>query len=107
MRTTATAAPDSSSTCRNIPASSSPPSQIGTNALALLGGVVGEAAFSPFFKWCLSFVFTPEQIHGVDFVISFVLATLLFVIFADLLPKRLAVAKPEETAMTVVRPTFV
>ena len=81
--------------------------QIGTNALALLGGVVGEAAFSPFFKWCLSFVFTPEQIHGVDFVISFVLATLLFVIFADLLPKRLAVAKPEETAMTVVRPTFV
>ena len=29
------------------------------------------------------------------------------VIFADLLPKRLAVAKPEETAMTVVRPTFV
>ena len=33
--------------------------QIGTNALALLGGVVGEAAFSPFFKWCLSFVFTP------------------------------------------------
>ena len=87
--------------------------QIGTSGLvggaliACLGGVVGEAAFSPFFKWCLSFVFTPEQIHGVDFVISFVLATLLFVIFADLLPKRLAVAKPEETAMTVVRPTFV
>lgn len=35
--------------------------QIGTNALALLGGVVGEAAFSPFFKWCLSFVFTPNR----------------------------------------------
>lgn len=81
--------------------------QLGTNAVALLGGIAGEAAFSPFFLWLLSFVLPPDTLKETGFILSFILATALFVIFADLLPKRLAVARPEAAAMAVVRPMFV
>lgn len=77
--------------------------QVCTNALALLGGIVGIAAFSPFFKWCLPPIIPVPFHHEAAYLIAFLLATLLFVIFGDLLPKRLAVAKPEETAVSVVR----
>lgn len=81
--------------------------QICTNALILLGGVMGERALSPIFKWGLSHLLPPHLLGNVGSVISFLIATLLFVVFADLLPKRLAVAKPEETAIAVVGPTAV
>lgn len=78
--------------------------QVAVNAVALLGGIVGDAAFSPFFDWCLSFVLKPDQFPNLGFILSFILSTSLFVIFADLLPKRLALIKPEPVAMFVVRP---
>lgn len=77
--------------------------QVGTNALALLGGIVGIAAFTPFFIWCLAPVISADFHREVAYLTAFLLSTLLFVIFGDLLPKRLAVAKPEETAIAVVR----
>lgn len=77
--------------------------QVGTNALALLGGIVGIAAFTPFFIWCLAPVISDDFHREVAYLIAFLLSTLLFVIFGDLLPKRLAVAKPEKTAIAVVR----
>ena len=78
--------------------------QIGLNAVAILGGIVGDAAFSPFFMWCLEPIIPAVNLPHVGFVLSFLLATTLFVIFADLLPKRLAIARPEVVAMRVVRP---
>lgn len=78
--------------------------QLGTNAVALLGGIVGDAAFSPFFTWCFEQILPADVVNEVSFILSFSCATILFVIFADLLPKRLAVARPETAAMAVVRP---
>ncbi|MDU6431042.1 MAG: hemolysin family protein, partial [Sutterella wadsworthensis] len=78
--------------------------QIGLNATALLGGIVGDAAFSPFFQWLLAEILPGQDWGRISFVISFLIATTLFVIFADLLPKRLAIARPEAVAMFVVRP---
>ena len=78
--------------------------QVLVNAAALLGGVIGDAAFSPFFDWVFSIVLPGQNLSHVSFIISFIIATTLFVIFADLLPKRLAIARPEATAMFVVRP---
>ena len=69
--------------------------QIGLNATALLGGIVGDAAFSPFFQWLLAEILPGQDWGRISFVISFLIATTLFVIFADLLPKRLAIARPE------------
>lgn len=78
--------------------------QIVINALTLLGGVVGDKAFSPFFAWCFSKFLPPETVAQFSFILSFVLATCLYVIFSDLLPKRLAILKPEAVAMFVARP---
>ncbi len=79
--------------------------QLGVNAVALLGGIVGDAAFTPFFDWLFSQTLPPSISAGnISFVLSFTLATALFVIFSDLLPKRLAIARPEAVAMRVARP---
>lgn len=78
--------------------------QVVINAVALLGGIVGDAAFSPFFSWALGSVVPEANLKHVSFALSFLLATSLFVIFADLLPKRLAIGRPEAIAMRVVRP---
>jgi len=65
---------------------------------------LGDAAFSPFFQWLLAEILPGQDWGRISFVISFLIATTLFVIFADLLPKRLAIARPEAVAMFVVRP---
>lgn len=78
--------------------------QVMINATALLGGVIGDAAFSPFFSWLFAEVLPGRDMGNVSFILSFIIATALFVIFADLLPKRLAIARPEAIAMFVVRP---
>lgn len=78
--------------------------QIGINTVAILGGIVGESAFSPFFTWCYA-MFLPEQMaENAGFITSFLIVTFSFVIFADLLPKRFAIHYPERIAMMCVNP---
>lgn len=78
--------------------------QIGTNAIAILGGIVGEGLLSP---WLLQWL-RPAMAEGtaqtVAFVGSVALVTSLFVVFADLVPKRLGMAEPERVAVAVVGP---
>lgn len=78
--------------------------QIGTNAIAILGGIVGEGLLSP---WLLQWL-RPAMAEGtaqtVAFVGSVALVTSLFVVFADLVPKRLGMAEPERVAVVVVGP---
>lgn len=78
--------------------------QVAINAIALLGGIVGDSAFSPFFDWLFAEMLPGYNIGNASFIVSFIIATSLFVIFADLLPKRLAIARPEAVAMFVARP---
>lgn len=78
--------------------------QIGINAVAILGGIVGEAAFTRLFSdWFQGFV-PPDALESVAFSVAFVTVTLLFIIFADLIPKRVAMTRPESTALGMVRP---
>ena len=77
--------------------------QIGINAVAILGGIVGEAAFTCLFSdWFQGFV-PPDALESVAFSAAFVTVTLLFIIFADLIPKRVAMTRPESTALGMVR----
>ena len=65
-------------------------SQIGLNAIAILGGILGEGALRPFFlEWLALFYDGPGR-DNLAFALSFVFVTTLFVLFADLMPKRLA-----------------
>ena len=78
--------------------------QIGLNAVAILGGVVGEGAFSPWFVRLFEFWLSPEAAKGWAFAGSFVLVISLFLVFADLFPKRLGMSDPERLAVRMVGP---
>ncbi|MBO0416204.1 HlyC/CorC family transporter [Chromobacterium haemolyticum] len=78
--------------------------QIGVNAVAILGGIVGEAAFTPFFARVLGFFLSPELAQSLGFLASFLLVTSLFILFADLTPKRVGMVAAESVAVRIVRP---
>ncbi|MBU2113419.1 MAG: DUF21 domain-containing protein, partial [Gammaproteobacteria bacterium] len=78
--------------------------QIGLNAVAILGGILGESAFTPYFNSLLLLFFQGSWIPSVAFALSVFFVTSLFILFADLMPKRLAMIAPETIAMKVVTP---
>ena len=80
------------------------PVQIGVNAVAILGGFVGEGLFGPPLARLLA-LWLPAGLAGdVAFVVSVLVVTSMFVVFADLLPKRLGLAEPERVAMILIGP---
>ncbi|MET1113666.1 MAG: hemolysin family protein [Comamonas sp.] len=78
--------------------------QIGQNAIAILGGIVGEGAFSPYFTRALELWFSATTAATLGFLSSFFIITSLFIVFADLIPKRLSMAESETVALRVVGP---
>ena len=81
--------------------------QIGLNAVAILGGVMGESALSPYISSWLHPLYDGPALQTVSFAISFSLVTGAFVLFADLIPKRTGMIEPERIAMTVAAPMTV
>ncbi len=78
--------------------------QIGLNAVAILGGILGEAAFRPYFIRLVELVYTGSSTQTAGFVLSFVFVTFIFVLFADLIPKRIAMIAPERVALRLINP---
>lgn len=78
--------------------------QIGQNAIAILGGIVGEGAFSPYFIRALELWLSPTMAANMGFLASFFIITSLFIVFADLIPKRLSMAESEAVALRVAAP---
>lgn len=78
--------------------------QIGLNAIAILGGIVGEGAFGPIFVALFEHWMDAQQAGTAGFLASFVMVTSLFILFADLLPKRLGMNEPERLALRLVAP---
>jgi CBS domain containing-hemolysin-like protein len=76
--------------------------QITLNAIAILGGIVGEQALSPYVQHVLQFFYQGPLLGQISFLLSFLAITSLFILFADLLPKRLAMILPEAVAVRVV-----
>ncbi|MDB2356039.1 hemolysin family protein [Pseudoalteromonas sp.] len=76
--------------------------QIALNAIAILGGIVGEQALSPYVERVLVMVYQGPLLAQISFVISFFTITSLFILFADLMPKRLAMIMPEAVAVRLV-----
>lgn len=79
-------------------------SQIGLNAVGILGGIMGEAALTPFFTDLIGTLYRGEYLGSMSFALSFITVTLLFILFADLIPKRLAMTAPEQVATRVITP---
>ncbi len=78
--------------------------QIGLNAVAILAGVIGEPALTPHIKSLIGNVYQGEWLHNISFSLSFLAVTSFFILFADLIPKRLAMAAPEKAAILLVQP---
>jgi len=81
-------------------------SQIGLNAVAILGGIVGESALRPYFIDLISPFYQGKMLDNIGFVMSFLLVTLLFILFADLIPKRIGMINPERVALAVIEPVL-
>ncbi|TXD97045.1 HlyC/CorC family transporter [Psychrobacter frigidicola] len=71
--------------------------QIALNAVAILAGVIGESAISPYLEQLLGH-------EALASILSFIIVTSVFVLFADLMPKRLAMSNAEPIAVKMVRP---
>lgn len=78
--------------------------QIGVNSVAILAGIVGEKHVSELMQTALLpylDIVTTQRIANVG---SFLIVTLLFIQFADLIPKRVAMTFPEACALVVIGP---
>ena len=73
--------------------------QIGLNAVAILAGIVGDSLLSPAIRDLLPDILGPALKGQVASAVPFVGVTLFFVLFADLIPKRIAMAVPEAVAL--------
>ena len=79
-------------------------SQLGLNAIAILGGILGEGAFRPYFLNFVMQFYQGTWAESISFALSFTLVTSLFILFADLMPKRMAMIAPEKIAVSVINP---
>jgi len=78
--------------------------QIGVNAVAILGGIVGDSAFMPVFSDFFHRFLSPELSEKLSFICSFTVVTSLFILFADLTPKRIGMIAPEAIALRIIGP---
>lgn len=80
--------------------------QIGINAIAIMGGIVGENILSPFLKPVIMswFSASSQRAETIGSLISFIFVTSLFIEFADLIPRRLGMAAPEKAAVAIIKP---
>lgn len=76
--------------------------QIGLNMVAILGGVIGESIIRPFVYYALSQYIDSTWIDSASSWLAFVIVTVAFILFADLVPKRLAMINPEKIALHTV-----
>tara|TARA_R110001583_G_scaffold112917_2_gene263056 strand:- start:8923 stop:10200 length:1278 start_codon:yes stop_codon:yes gene_type:complete len=76
--------------------------QIALNAISILAGIIGEQAMTPYMKKMLGLIYQGPLLDEVSFILSFVCLTSLFILFGDLLPKRIAIIMPEAVAMRIV-----
>ncbi|TYG35394.1 HlyC/CorC family transporter [Lonepinella koalarum] len=76
--------------------------QIGLNMVAILGGMVGESALNPYFVQLMSQYTQSNWVESASSWIAFTMVTFLFILLADLIPKRLAMTYPEQIAMKTV-----
>ncbi|APW39453.1 hypothetical protein RD110_21385 [Rhodoferax koreense] len=78
--------------------------QIAQNGVAILGGIVGEGALSPWFTLFFELWLGAAAAETAGFLTSFLIITSLFILFADLFPKRLGLTAPESAAVRVIGP---
>lgn len=78
--------------------------QVGQNAISILGGIVGSSTITGSLSSLLEWWLPLATAQSVASVLSFLIITSLFILFADLLPRRLSMVEPEYLLLRVLRP---
>ena len=78
--------------------------QVGQNAISILGGIVGESTISGSLTSMLAWWLPVATAQSIGSILAFVLITSMFILFADLLPRRLGMVEPEYLLLRVLRP---
>ncbi|WP_454763104.1 hemolysin family protein [Cupriavidus campinensis] len=78
--------------------------QIGVNSVAILAGILGEKHVSDLVFAGLAPYMDAGHAQRAANIGSFLVITLLFIQFADLIPKRIAMTFPERCALVVIEP---
>ena len=78
--------------------------QVGQNAISILGGIVGESAISSSLAGVLNWWMPMSTAQTASSVLSFLIITSMFILFADLLPRRLSMVEPEYLLVRVLGP---
>jgi len=82
--------------------------QIGLNVIAILSGIFGEQSFTPIFaKEFISFGISIVVADSLSLTISVLLITSIFILFGELIPKKIAFSNPEKIACLTIRPLLV
>lgn len=76
--------------------------QIGLNMVAILGGMFGESTLTIYVQRFLTQYSQAPWVENASSWIAFSIVTIAFIILADLMPKRLAMANPEKVALKLV-----
>lgn len=78
-------------------------SQLGITVCSILLGKVGEPAIAHLFEPIFEALSVPESlVHPISFVIAMSLVVILHVLLGEMVPKNIAIAGPEITAMYIV-----
>ena len=77
--------------------------QIGLNMVAVLGGVIGEATIRVYLQAFINQYTDAPWAESAASWLAFIIVTASFILFADLMPKRLALLNPEAMALRTVR----
>ncbi len=80
--------------------------QLGITVTSLVLGFIAEPAIAQAIKPALESVGLGSAARAVSLVLAFVLATMSQMVFGELAPKNLAIAKPEQVALRVARSTW-
>lgn len=78
--------------------------QLGITLASLGLGWVGEPAVAALLDPILSTVFSPDTVHVVSFGVGFGFITFLHVVFGELAPKTIAIARAERISLFVAAP---
>jgi CBS domain containing-hemolysin-like protein len=79
--------------------------QIGLNVVAILSGIFGEQSFTPIIgKFIEEYTSNITIINTISLAVSVFLITTIFIIFGELIPKKIAFSNPEKIACLTIKP---
>lgn len=79
--------------------------QIGLNVIAILSGIFGEQSFTPIIAKVLeNYTENTTLINTLSLALSVFFITTIFIIFGELIPKKMAFSNPEKIACLTIKP---